>query len=296
MKKIIFLLLLPLIPTLSQSNELQEALKFFPLQVGNYWQYKITKSQYGGTKIENWIGFVEVMSDTSMSNGKKYYRMKDERKMGFAYASGFIRVDSSNGNIYSYSIPNEIKIDSLLAKKGDGVDRENCHIVSEDTTKLLFGMTYKTRYIRQNCITSYEETEWEYAEGIGEIKRVFVDKMYIINYKAEILYAKVDGREYGTKSNLQYNYELPRKIYLAQNYPNPFNSSTIIEYYLPNPSNVIIVLYDALGRKVDTIVNGEHAAGEYSILLNAERLSAGIYFYTIYTGVYSQSKKMIFLK
>ncbi len=296
MKKLFALILLPSIFTLSQSNQLQEALKFYPLQIGNYWQYKITKTSEGGTKTENWIGFVEIISDTLMPNGKKYYKIIDKRKVGNPYGSDFIRVDSLNGNIYSYSIPNEIQIDSLMASKGDGVDRWKCHIVSEDTSKQFFDTVFRTRYVKQYCISSYDETEWENALGIGEVRRIYLDKMYIIYCEAEILYAKINGKEYGIKSDIKPQKKLPDKICLFQNYPNPFNSSTIIEYELPYSTNVRIDIYDVLGRKVVLLVNTEQAAGNYKITFDAKRFSGGIYFYRIVTDLYSQLRKMIYLK
>jgi hypothetical protein len=120
--------------------------------------------------------------------------------------------------------------------------------------------------------------------------------MYIIEYLAEILYAKVNGTEYGTKSHRQRGSEIPDKIYLSQNYPNPFNSSTIIEYGIPFYSNIKIELYDILGKKVDTIVSGEHSAGKYSITLNTGKLSGGIYFYTISANNFFKVRKMVYLK
>lgn len=61
----------------------------------------------------------------------------------------------------------------------------------------------------------------------------------------------------------------PRSFALRQNRPNPFNTSTTISYELPIDDNIVINIYDLLGRKVATLYDGYHQAGEYSITWNA---------------------------
>ena len=83
---------------------------------------------------------------------------------------------------------------------------------------------------------------------------------------------------------------------LSQNYPNPFNSSTIIEYNLPTASEVTIDIYDILGRRVETLVQGEQAAGSHQALWNASDAASGIYFYKIQSGDRINTRKMILIK
>ena len=83
---------------------------------------------------------------------------------------------------------------------------------------------------------------------------------------------------------------------LFQNYPNPFNPSTIINYSIPYQSKVSLVVYDALGRVVNTLVNEEKSAGNHTAELNAANLSSGIYFYQIRAGEFIQTKKMVLLR
>ncbi len=83
---------------------------------------------------------------------------------------------------------------------------------------------------------------------------------------------------------------------LDQNYPNPFNPSTIINYQIPNAGLVKVNVYDLLGRKVATLVNKYQNPGSYKVEFNAEHLSTGIYFYSISSGDFSQTKKMVLLK
>jgi len=83
---------------------------------------------------------------------------------------------------------------------------------------------------------------------------------------------------------------------LFQNYPNPFNPVSMITYQIPKPEFVTIVVYDALGREVQTLVNEQKDAGMYEVEFNAARYSSGIYFYKLKTQDFETTKKMIFIK
>lgn len=86
------------------------------------------------------------------------------------------------------------------------------------------------------------------------------------------------------------------KFELAQNYPNPFNPTTTIRYELPEKSFVTIKVYDVLGNEVVVLVNDENVAGEYAVDFDGKDLSSGIYFYTLKTGNFKETRKMILLK
>lgn len=87
-----------------------------------------------------------------------------------------------------------------------------------------------------------------------------------------------------------------KEFYLSQNFPNPFNSSTIIKYSIPNSGLISMKVYDILGREITTLVNEIKSSGEYQVRFDAEVLNSGIYFYTILSENYTQTKKMILLK
>jgi photosystem II stability/assembly factor-like uncharacterized protein len=90
--------------------------------------------------------------------------------------------------------------------------------------------------------------------------------------------------------------QFPAHYSLQQNYPNPFNPSTIIDYQLPANSHVTLILYDILGRKVETLVDERQSVGSYSVKLNASDLSSGVYFYRLEAGTYHDTKKLLLLK
>jgi hypothetical protein len=125
--------------------------------------------------------------------------------------------------------------------------------------------------------------------------------------------------------------EIPNNFELFQNYPNPFNPTTTIRYSIPSSSviqssspnsgmgaknkqefssqssqvneaplsdnvSVELIVYDILGRKIKTLVNKKQNPGNYEISFDSGNLSSGIYFYTLSTGNFTATKKMILLR
>ena len=93
---------------------------------------------------------------------------------------------------------------------------------------------------------------------------------------------------------------LPESFGLGQNFPNPFNPSTKIPFTLSTRSELSLVIYNALGRKIDHIYLGSLSAGEHTVEYNAERLASGVYFYRLKGSngeIFSSStRSMILLK
>lgn len=101
----------------------------------------------------------------------------------------------------------------------------------------------------------------------------------------------------GTSSSINNNGNYTSETYtLSQNYPNPFNPITTITYYVPEKRNVKIYVTDMLGREMNTLVNSEHLQGSYSVEFNGNGFASGIYHYTIETGDFKQTRKMILTK
>jgi len=90
--------------------------------------------------------------------------------------------------------------------------------------------------------------------------------------------------------------QVPIQFKLDQNYPNPFNPSTTIIYSIPKAAQVILKVYNVLGKEVATLVNEEELAGNYSVVFNARNLSSGIYFYRMQAESFVGTKKLILIK
>jgi hypothetical protein len=92
------------------------------------------------------------------------------------------------------------------------------------------------------------------------------------------------------------NNQVPLAYRLDQNYPNPFNPVTTINFGIPKSSNVKLAVYDLLGREVQVLVNEFVQAGNHSVDFDASNFSSGVYFYTIRSGDFTDTKKMALIK
>ncbi len=89
---------------------------------------------------------------------------------------------------------------------------------------------------------------------------------------------------------------LPTQFGLYQNYPNPFNPLTTISYLLPVKTHVKLSIFNLLGEEIMVLVDREEPPGQKKALLDGSRLASGVYFYTLSTGAYQATKKLILLK
>jgi hypothetical protein len=106
---------------------------------------------------------------------------------------------------------------------------------------------------------------------------------------------------------------IAEEFLLSQNYPNPFNPSTKISFTVQSythpsiPSRegrersdrgvlVTLKVYDILGNEVATLVDEQKQPGIYEVEFDGNTLSSGIYFYTLQSGSYFTSRKMLLLK
>ena len=88
----------------------------------------------------------------------------------------------------------------------------------------------------------------------------------------------------------------PLEYFLSQNYPNPFNPITSIPYTLREAGVVNLAVYNVLGQKVATLVQGRQEAGVHRALLDASSMASGIYFYRLEAGQFNAVRKMVLLK
>ncbi len=97
-------------------------------------------------------------------------------------------------------------------------------------------------------------------------------------------------------SMIEVESELPTQFSLSQNYPNPFNPSTTIKFTIPKASNVRLIIYDALGKVVNTLVDQQMSSGVYNVTWNAGNNASGIYFFKIEADNFVSTRKMMLIK
>lgn len=94
---------------------------------------------------------------------------------------------------------------------------------------------------------------------------------------------------------------VPTTFVLGQNYPNPFNPVTRISLELSGPSHVTLTIFDILGRKVNTLIDGQLLSGNIAVDWNGrdaagQELASGMYFYEVISDNQRESKKMLLIR
>ena len=112
------------------------------------------------------------------------------------------------------------------------------------------------------------------------------------DYKQRLWFANVNWGEAGVEDEEG----IPVKFSLTQNFPNPFNPQTVISYSLDKTADVRLEVFDLLGRKVQTLVNGEMDAGNHDVIWKGTDQGAGVYFYRLSADGRSETRKMVLLK
>lgn len=126
-----------------------------------------------------------------------------------------------------------------------------------------------------------------------------VNRFYSVSLKDDIAISSdtitIIGRTLTSLETIELDLN-PKNYSLAQNYPNPFNPSTIITFSLNKSGFTLLKLYNLKGEVVGTLVNKELSAGTHQLRFSASNLSAGVYFYKIISGSFTDTKKMLLLK
>ncbi|MBX7044894.1 MAG: aryl-sulfate sulfotransferase [Ignavibacteria bacterium] len=150
--------------------------------------------------------------------------------------------------------------------------------------------------------TGYTTYNWSNGATTRRIAITAIDTYYVfVNYGAGML-----SSERKVVTNLsspcntigispQIN-EHPVEYSLYQNYPNPFNPGTNIQFSILRSEHVILKVYDASGKEIETLLNENKLPGDYIFSFNGSSLPSGVYYYQLSTPNYSDVKKMVLIK
>lgn len=181
------------------------------------------------------------------------------------------------------TITQEFRLDAEVTGYGTLMlpngNSSECLRIEYMSTVVLFGQEQTSRRI-----------QFVNAEGHDQAVITFEDDNQAVQ---NIAYTLVSG---GSPILDVPKQQQPRKFQLSENYPNPFNPSTTIQFNLLQAGEVQLSVYNILGRKVETLVDGVHRAGRHTVTFNAGNLSSGVYIYRLKTNGYSQSRRMLLMK
>jgi len=297
-----------------------ETLSYYPLAVGNKWNFNIFRREYltVGYKDDNGIMTREIIGDTLLPNGKRYFIIKQKESLFSPTwnSNNFIeRIDSTIGKVFRYDSTSDISshdliIEDLTAEIGDTLELSRYpnsntqpQVIYQTTGQKYFG----NQILEQKLFrfpNSLYYSNYSLTKGIGLDSLAAGFDLGYINWwlKGCVINGKVLGDTSLVVGIKNENNDIPSEFSLSQNYPNPFNPETVISYQLAVGSFVTLKVYDVLGNEIATLVNEEKPAGKYQVNFNAQRttnnkqLASGVYFYRLQAGNFVQTKKFILMK
>jgi hypothetical protein len=274
--------------TLLIASSLSFAQSYFPLEVGNRWDYK--ESSWGN-EVDTIS--VNVVADTLMPNGQRYFVL--DRAMG---PGRFLHVDSNFIYYYDESDSTDTPIYDLnapleewysIGMYANPLDSPRVQLAHIDTA-IIFGVATRILFFDLDWLVPF-------TLGLSEkFGPIYHYTAHHTPYWTSIIGCKIFDSTFGTLVSVEDQNELISNFHLSQNYPNPFNPTTKIEYSIPTDNNVEIKVFNVLGVEVATLLNEQRQAGTHSIEFKSDALPSGIYFYKINSGKYSEVKKMILLR
>jgi beta-propeller repeat-containing protein/type IX secretion system substrate protein len=251
--------------------------------------------KYSTSGIQQWA------RNYSGSNGNEARSIVTD-KFGNAYVTGStstdnivtIKYDSNGDSLWVRRfITGGIFVSGRIAIAAD--DTANVYVVATPQATGITTVKYAANgdqqwvisYPGQSVDVAVDNTRNVYVSGYNSVGGTGVD--YIT-----LKYSQISGIH--PVSN-----QVPGEFKLYQNYPNPFNSSTKFKVDIASnvkrqTSDVRVVVRDILGREVGILVNGRLRAGYYEVDFEGTNYPSGIYFYTVSTSVYTDTKKMILIK
>jgi hypothetical protein len=186
-----------------------------------------------------------------------------------------------------------------IAPYPDSVQVHVCTTQSPSSTILKL-QTIKSNDSAGNPLNNNTWKQYKYSLSQFAGQKIFIAwRYYMVISFSSGLWVNIDDVFIGNHSAIgitQINNEVPKTYELKQNYPNPFNPSTNIKFSLPKSSFVKIVVFDALGKEIQSLVNQNLKAGNYQTRWDAGNLTSGVYFYEISANEFSQTRKMILVK
>ncbi len=301
-------------------EEIDDALEFYPLEIGNYWQYRLIINDSADNITGTFFYTIEVIGDTTMIYDKSYRilevnsnlqgKLPHHAKSKHAQQTNsddlyyeYERLDEQTAEVFRWSPDSELEIyeilvDSLAARQGDySTSARFLNIINYNYGTYHYG-SHNNEYFG-------EVREVKLISPLGPpyitytlIKGIGLNSYGYSGVSSSLLYAQINGEEFGdfVEVNVPGEPDLPRKATLHANYPNPFNPSTMISFDLAEAAAVQLDVYDLTGRKIQSLLNEQKPAGTHTVQFQAGNLSSGVYIYRLQVGDVAQSRKMVLVK
>ncbi|MGE5433007.1 MAG: T9SS type A sorting domain-containing protein [Syntrophomonadaceae bacterium] len=287
---------------------------FFPMQIGNYWEYKSSTAQGDSC----WK--ITIVGDTLMPNGKRYFQfhLKSFGVYGSDYINWFYRKDSND--VYISGGPGcnttyEYKIFDLTPGLKDSTVWETCRYPYFEKplgrgVRISYNYSYSDWYpqpvearffVDVTFDSLFKITKWGPSDasehiilvkGIGMVYKGWVSDEHPYYLEGAI----INGKKFGTITSVEHEKSIIPSSMNIQAYPNPFNSTVNLNIELKSAGMTELMVFNILGQKVATIFEDYKPSGNFKFSFNADNLSSGVYFVLLKQGRFFCKEKIILLK
>lgn len=258
-------------PVSAQTPDTTEAERYFPLEVGNVWEYEGLGLLNHSTDYR-----IEVEADTLIGGQRYFLLTHDALDCSPCLDRYTVRFDAETGRIVERTSEGEVAwwyADCELNAPFE--DETTCGEVVggyEETFELadgsvLEGVTYKVF-----------DSGFELHGYVADVGFVTEAILQMEPGEARLRYARVDGVEYGTPFPVSAEDDAaPESAVALSLYPNPTRGTTTLTLALDRPQRVTLSVYDVLGRRVLADDLGALPAGEQAHRLDVGALPSGVY-------------------
>lgn len=199
--------------------------------------------------------------------------------------------------IHEYSHSQGQSITGGYVYRGKQIPELNgIYIYGDYVSRRIWGLRYENGQVTSNVLLGTNEAR---VSSFGEDE---AGEVYIVGHNNGKIYRFEDPTTDVSKDDKHIpNGRFPLEFTLFPAYPNPFNPSTIIRYELAKPAFVDLIVFDTIGRRINTLVAATQAAGSYSLNWDAlnergEHVSGGVYFIQLTVGGFRQAQKVLLMK
>jgi len=234
-------------------------------------------SPYGGTDIASFLGVRGVQSNTSLTTDLRFYTL---------------------GSVNASDAPLPVELISFAITAVDEGVKLKWETASEVNNAGFILSRSRFRDSGFEELASYRTHDALVGKGTSTTggKYEWLDKSKLL--PGETYYYKLEDVDFnGVIHTVEVKeFTMPKEYSLSQNYPNPFNPSTVVEFNLRMPGRTVLEVYNVLGQRVMTVVDGELSAGSYRYQVNMSGMASGMYLYRLRSRDFVATKKMLLIK
>lgn len=280
---------------------------FFPLAVGNSWTYDysvVDNQQLGDVRTSDSGSAAYTVLSKTASTDSTVWHLREVRDVLHSYVFLF---DHSRDTMYSLKDSLDFDLIEFAVGNHRLLRNESTSSCWESVFLLTDDFSDSSRFFRLQP-TAAEDTFSVTAEApavnpYSELRVTFERLQGIreLSYSLQVVGSTLNTHhmlKHATLTSVKADKSSTPggELAVCCNYPNPFNPQTTIPFSLARSGYVSIVIYDLLGRQVESILNGFLPSGTYTVVWNALHRASGTYLCVVRAERFKKSFPLLYVK